>query len=46
MMKRAMVNHKQIFNEKVLQNKIWSNPDCEENQLLIAEKIRMDNVQV
>lgn len=45
MMKRTMMNHKVVFDKKRQEDKIWSDPDNEENQRLIAERIRMENVQ-
>lgn len=45
MMKRRMQNHKAKFERKVLEDKIWADPDNEENQKIIAERIRLENVQ-
>ena len=43
-MKRVMNEHKMGYEQKKEQQKLWSNPDNEENQKIIAEKIRMQNV--
>lgn len=45
MMKRHMSNHKMIYEKKQEENMIWADPDNEENQKKIAERIRMENVQ-
>ena len=44
-MKRMMMNHKVVYEQKQQEAAIWANPDDEENQQIIAEKIRMENVQ-
>jgi len=43
-MKRMMSQHKIGYEQKKEQQRLFSNPDNEENQKIIAEKIRMENV--
>jgi DNA damage-inducible protein 1 len=45
MMKRVMMSNKVVFEKKQQEQKIWSDPDNAENQRLIAERIREENVQ-
>ena len=45
MMKRVMMSNKVVFEKKQQEHKLWSDPDNTENQRLIAERIREENVQ-
>jgi DNA damage-inducible protein 1 len=44
MMKRYMGNHKRAYDQKQEMDRIWSNPDDEENQKKIAEMIRLEAI--
>eukprot|EP00602_Paraphysomonas_sp_CaronLab_P005400 CAMPEP_0185019804 /NCGR_PEP_ID=MMETSP1103-20130426/2379_1 /TAXON_ID=36769 /ORGANISM="Paraphysomonas bandaiensis, Strain Caron Lab Isolate" /LENGTH=327 /DNA_ID=CAMNT_0027550291 /DNA_START=286 /DNA_END=1269 /DNA_ORIENTATION=- len=45
MMKRSLANHKVIFDKREEEARIFADPLSEENQALIAERIRQQNVQ-
>ena len=45
MMTRRMVSHKVTFDRKQQEDRIWADPDSAENQRIIAERIRLENVQ-
>lgn len=44
MMQRFLNGHKVQYDQKVEEEKIWSDPDNPENQQKIAERIRLQNV--
>merc|ERR1711991_830889 len=44
-MKRIMSGHKTAYEKKLQRDRIWADPDNEENQRLIAEQVRLENVQ-
>jgi DNA damage-inducible protein 1 len=45
MMKRLLNGHKVQYDQKVEEDRIWSDPDNPENQQKIADRIRQQNVQ-
>ena len=45
LMKRIMSGHKTAYEKKLQRDRIWADPDNEENQRLIAEQVRLENVQ-
>ena len=45
MMKRLLDVNKMKYDEKVEEDRIWANPDTDENQRIIAERIRQQNIE-